>query len=72
MEEIRERRKKQLLEWYGNINFANDPEEEIRKFHWLHSQHLISAGQLEQIITTIRNADPEGFETAEDPVPPQQ
>lgn len=72
MGEIRERRKKQLLEWYGNINFANDPEEEIRKFHWLHSQHLISAGQLQQIITTIRNADPEGYEGVEEPFPPQQ
>jgi len=72
MDEIRERRKKQLLEWYGNINFANDPEEEIRKFHWLHSQHLISAGQLEQIITAIRNADVEGFENVEEPFPPQQ
>ncbi|MGE4440853.1 MAG: hypothetical protein AB7D27_05105 [Desulfomicrobium sp.] len=72
MTEIRERRKKQLLEWYGNINFANDPEEEIRKFHWLHSQHLISAGQLQQIITTIRNADPEGYEGVEEPFPPQQ
>jgi|JTFP01.1.fsa_nt_gb hypothetical protein len=72
MGEIRERRKKQLLEWYGNINFANDPEEEIRKFHWLHSQNLISAGQLQQIITTIRNADSEGYEGAEEPFPPQQ
>jgi hypothetical protein len=72
MEEIRERRKKQLLDWYGNINFANDPEEEIRKFHWLHSQHLISEGQLEQIVTTIRNADPEGSEIVEDPFPPRQ
>jgi hypothetical protein len=72
MEEIRERRKKQLLDWYGNINFANDPEEEIRKFHWLHSQHLISAGQLQQIITTIRNADMDGPEGVDDPVPPQQ
>lgn len=72
METIRERRKKQLLEWYGNINFANDPEEEIRKFHWLHSQHLISAGQLQQIITTIRNADIEGRDGIDDPVPPQQ
>ena len=72
MSEIRERRKKQLLDWYGNINFANDPEEEIRKFHWLHSQQLISAGQLEQIVTTIRNADPDGYDAVEEPFPPQQ
>ena len=72
MSEIRERRKKQLLDWYGNINFANDPEEEIRKFHWLHSQQLISAEQLEQIVTTIRNADPDGYDAVEEPFPPQQ
>lgn len=72
MGEIRERRKKQLLDWYGNINFANDPEEEIRKFHWLHSQHLISQGQLEQIVTAIRNADPEGMDSVEEPFPPRQ
>ena len=72
MSEIRERRKKQLLDWYGNINFANDPEEEIRKFHWLHSQQLISAGQLEQIVTTIRNADPDGYDAVEEPFPPLQ
>jgi hypothetical protein len=72
METIQERRKKQLLEWYGNINFANDPEEEIRKFHWLHSQHLISEGQLQRIITTIRNADIEGMDGIDEPIPPQQ
>ncbi|MDO9583207.1 MAG: hypothetical protein Q7J24_08845 [Desulfomicrobium sp.] len=72
MDAIRDRRKKQLLDWYGNINFANDPEEEIRKFHWLHSQHLISEGQLEQIVTTIRNADPEGPDAVDEPFPPRQ
>jgi hypothetical protein len=73
MSEIRERRKKQLLDWYGNINFANDPEEEIRKFHWLHSQQLISADQLQKIINTIRNADNSGLlEEYDESPPPQQ
>jgi hypothetical protein len=73
MSEIRARRKKQLLDWYGNINFANDPEEEIRKFHWLHSQQLISADQLQKIINTIRNADNSGLlEEYDDSPPPQQ
>lgn len=72
MMEIRERRKRQLLEWYGNINFANDPEDEIRKFHWLHSQDLISADQLRRIVTTIRNADTPDQDNLDDPLPPRQ
>ena len=72
MAEIRERRKKQLLDWYGNINFANDPEEEIRKFHWLHSQNLISADQLQKIIAAIRNADTGDQDRYEEYLPPQQ
>lgn len=72
MAEIRERRKRQLLDWYGNINFANDPEDEIRKFHWLHSQDLINADQLQRIVTTIRNADTHDHECPDDPLPPRQ
>lgn len=72
MTEIRERRKKQLLEWYGNINFANDPEEEIQKFEWLHSQHLISSDQLQRAISAIRSADGPTPEEYEGPVPPRQ
>lgn len=72
MMEIRERRKKQLLDWYGNINFANDPEEEIKKFHWLHSQRLISADQLQKIIAAIRNADNPGVDEYDEPTPPCQ
>ena len=72
MTEIRERRKTQLLDWYGNINFANDPEDEIEKFEWLHSQRLITADQLQRIVTTIRNADTGEQDRFEDPLPPHQ
>lgn len=71
MGEIRKRRKKQLLEWHGNINFANDPEEEIQKFHWLHSQHLITDDQLQRVVTAIRNADTRE-DGIEEPAPPRQ
>ncbi len=70
--EIRERRKKQLMDWYGRINFANDPEEEIQKFHWLHSQRLISADQLHRIVTTIRNAATHEQDELDDPSLPHQ
>ena len=72
MKEIRERRKTQLLDWYGNINFANDPEDEIEKFEWLHSQRLITTDQLQRIVTTIRNADTGEQDRFEDPLPPHQ
>lgn len=72
MTEIRERRKKQLLDWYGNINFANDPEDEIRKFHWLHSQNLISEDQLQRLVTAIRNADTQDQDGFDEPTPPRQ
>ncbi len=72
MTEIRERRKKQLLDWYGNINFANDPEDEIRKFHWLHTQNLINAEQLQRIVTTIRDADTRDQDSFDDPALPRQ
>ena len=72
MSEIRERRKKQLLDWYGNIDFGNDPEEEIQKFEWLHSQRLITSDQLQRIVNTIRNADTGDQDRFEDPAPPHQ
>lgn len=72
MTEIRERRKKQLLDWYGNINFSNDPGEEIQKFEWLHSQHLISSDQLQRAISAIRNAEGTVPEEYDEPTPPRQ
>ncbi|GAB6113733.1 hypothetical protein [Desulfomicrobium salsuginis] len=72
MSEIRERRKKQLLDWYGNIDFGNDPEEEIQKFEWLHSQRIITSDQLQRIVNTIRNADTGDQDRFEDPAPPHQ
>ena len=72
MTEIRERRKAQLLDWYGNINFANDPEDEIQKFEWLHSQRLITSEQLRRIVNTIRNADTAELDRFEEHLPPHQ
>jgi uncharacterized protein YqgQ len=72
MTEIRERRKTQLLDWYGNINFANDPEDEIQKFEWLYSQRLITSEQFQRIVTTIRNADTADMDRFEEHLPPHQ
>jgi hypothetical protein len=72
MQEIRTRRKKQLLDWYGKIDFRNDPEEEIRKFHWLHAENLISEDQLLRTIAVIRDAENSENEEYGEPTPPRQ
>ena len=40
--ELNARRKKQLLEWYGEVNHENDLRNEIGKFKWLVEQGAIS------------------------------
>lgn len=53
MTELLERRKSQLLSWYGEIDYANDPGEEIQKFHWLKTQGVIGDDEFETIRTRI-------------------
>ncbi|VFQ46777.1 hypothetical protein [Desulfoluna butyratoxydans] len=52
-DELMKRRKSQLLSWYGEIDYANDPGEEIRKFHWLKVQGVIGDEEFESIRTRI-------------------
>lgn len=72
LNEIKDRRSHQLLDWYGNINFANDPEDEIRKFHWLHSQNLISDDKLKSIIEAIEAHDGAHPDESDEPSIPHQ
>ena len=51
--EILTRRRAQLLSWYGEIDYANDPGEEIRKFHWLKLQGAIGEEEFESIRSRI-------------------
>lgn len=53
LSEIMTRRKSQLLSWYGEIDYANDPGEEIRKFHWLKMQGAIDDNEFQTIRTRI-------------------
>ena len=53
MNEILSRRRAQLLSWYGEIDYANDPGEEIRKFHWLKLQGVIGEEEFESIRNRI-------------------
>lgn len=56
IEEIRSRRKKQLLDWYGEIDTDNAPENEIEKFKWLCEQEVISKHEAEQKISQVQLA----------------
>ncbi|MCG8473277.1 MAG: hypothetical protein MI742_15660 [Desulfobacterales bacterium] len=53
IEEVMTRRRKQMLLWYGEIDYTNDPGEEIRKFHWLKSQGVIGEDEFESIRNRI-------------------
>ena len=53
IEEIYDRRKKQLLLWYGEINTDNDAENEIAKFRWLQNQNVISKEEADKKIAEI-------------------
>lgn len=50
IDELKKRRKSQLLQWYGEINPENDLENEIRKFKWLVEQEVISEEESEKKI----------------------
>lgn len=52
-DEIKRRRKIQVLGWYGEINFENEPSDEITKFVWLHDQGYISEDKLKSIVEKI-------------------
>lgn len=47
---INDRRKKQLLMWYGDVNPENKLETEIEKFRWLSDQNVISKDEAERKI----------------------
>lgn len=53
IKELRERRKKQLLAMYGEINFYNNEEDEIRKFEWLLEHEAISEKEFADIKNKI-------------------
>jgi len=45
IEELRKRKKKQLFDWYSEVNPENALETEIGKFKWLLEQDVISKEQ---------------------------
>jgi hypothetical protein len=57
MNEINDRRKKQFLTWYGEINLDNEPEKEIGKFRWLQEIGIMTKEEVETKIAEIQFAN---------------
>jgi hypothetical protein len=54
--EMTNRKKSQLLKWYGDINFDNDFDNEISKFNWLVKQNVISQEEADEKIAQVEFA----------------
>ncbi len=57
--EIKNRREKQLLEYYGDINMENELSNEIEKFKWLREQGVLSEEETNQKIAQVEIAHKE-------------
>jgi len=53
VDELRKRKKMQLLTWYGDINPDNALENEIEKFRWLAAQDVISQEECDKKIAQV-------------------
>jgi hypothetical protein len=51
---IQSRRAEQIRQRYGNIDWANDPENEIRRFQWMEERRIISQSEFQEIKTRLR------------------
>lgn len=56
VDEIKRRRREQLLALYGELDTRNTLDEEIGKFSWLHEQGVLSQEELEQRLAQVRAA----------------
>lgn len=56
IDELRSRRKNQLLALLGEINLENGLDKEVEKFKWLVEQQVLTHEEAEQRITRVRAA----------------
>lgn len=56
IDELLTRRKKQLLDWYGDVNLNNELEVEINKFNWLVTNNAMSKQEAEEKIAQAEYA----------------
>ena len=52
--EIHSRKRGQLLSWYGDINYSNDPNNELAKFNWLLDQGAITESERSEMENKLR------------------
>ena len=57
--EIQSRRKDQLLDLYGSIDFENNIENEIKKFEWLKDENILSDIEANEKILKLQNSSKE-------------
>lgn len=57
---IQQRRVTQIRERYGQINWNNDPEQEVRRFRWMEENGVISESEYNEIEAKIRLRLPDG------------
>lgn len=53
--EINSRQKKMLFSLYGEIDYENNPNDEISKFNWLKEHEVITQLQLDKVKSKIKN-----------------
>ncbi|MCG7497776.1 hypothetical protein MHO82_12970 [Vibrio sp. Of7-15] len=56
VDELKARKKKQLLDWYGEVNKENDIDNEIGKFNWLHEQGVLTKDEMDMKIAQVEFA----------------
>ena len=55
VEELQTRRRKQLLDWYGEVNLESDYDNELKKFDWLRDQKVLSEDELKRKIEQLKS-----------------
>lgn len=62
LNELDKRKREQMRDWYGQINFNNGIEQEINKFRWLLEEKVLTKREVEQKIAALEinrhNEDP--------------
>jgi hypothetical protein len=52
--ELMERRRSQLKQWYGVINANGEPDKEIARFRWLVTQQALTQQEADALISTVQ------------------
>jgi len=66
IDELNSRRKKQLLDWHGEINHENNLQDEIEKFRWLAEQKIMTTEEAEKKIAQLELLNKDDFNTSGD------